>query len=264
MKLGFRPPDNPEEFLAYVRVLAGRYSVVEVPGHAAAYLMDAIRKAKHMGFAFCFHARYLDLYPGSPVEEIRKASLKLLQEDLERAARIEAFRVIVHAGNIPWTDYPPPGLSPAHDALRAQEARLRRAYLGKCLESFSKLASLAADLGIRIALENLAAPQEVPRTAEEMALFLQIPHLEFCLDLGHAKIAGQNPRSFFELLGNRLTHVHAHSNDGHFDVHLPPSVADLKLFSSHPCTVVIELPPRNIEEYLEVHKLLVSENMVNV
>lgn len=262
MRLGFRPPKDPEGFLAYARALLGRYAFIEVPGSAAPALFQAAQEAREMGYALTYHARYLDLYPGSPVEEVREASLRLLRQDLERAARMGALLVNAHAGNLPWTDYPPPGLSPAHEALREQEGRLRREYLERALEAFAGLAQLASDLGLRLTLENLPAPQEVPRTPEEMALFLQVPHLEFCLDLGHAQMAVQRPQAFLEALGGRLVHLHAHRNDGRYDLHLPPRLEDLKPFAGTPCTLLVELPPREVEEYLAVHHGLASAGLV--
>lgn len=262
MMLGFRPPKDPEGFLAYAWTLLGRYAFIEVPGSAALELFPVAQEAREMGYTLTYHARYLDLYPGSPVPEIREASLRLLREDLERAARIGAFLVNAHAGNIPWTDYPPPGLSQAHEALREGERRMRQEYLERALEAFAELAQLASDLGLRLTLENLPAPQEVPRTPEEMALFLQVPGLEFCLDLGHAQMAGQKPQAFLEALGGRLVHVHAHRNDGRFDLHLPPEVADLRPLADKACTPLVELPPRGVEEYLQVHQALAQAGLV--
>ncbi|WP_243095531.1 sugar phosphate isomerase/epimerase family protein [Thermus thalpophilus] len=262
MKLGFRPPKDPEGLLAYARGLAGRYAFLEVPGSAAEDLMGAAREARGLGYSLTFHARYQDLYPGSLVPEIRQASLRLLEEDLERAARMEALLVNVHAGNLPWTDYPPPGLSEAHEALRAQEARLRREYLERARDALAHLAERAWHLGLRLVLENLPAPQEVPRTPEEMSFFLEVPRLEFCLDLGHARMAGQVPEAFLARLGHRLTHVHAHTNDGRYDLHLPPGPEDLRPFASLPCTVLVELPPRNPGEYVDVHESLAATGIL--
>jgi sugar phosphate isomerase/epimerase len=262
MRLGFRPPRDPEGLLAYARALEGRYAFVEISGSAALELEEAAQEVRAMGYALTFHARYLDLYPGSPVEEVREASLRLLREDLERAARMGALLVNAHAGNLPWTDYPPPGLSPAHEALRAQEARLREAYLERALEAFQTLTALAQTLGLRLVLENLPAPQEVPRTPREMARFLQVTGLGFCLDLGHAAMAGVGAGEFLEALGERLVHVHAHANDGRYDLHLPPSPEALAPFARGPYTVLVELPPRGVEEYLEVHQALALAGLV--
>ncbi|MDM7323528.1 MAG: sugar phosphate isomerase/epimerase family protein [Thermus sp.] len=262
MRLGFRPPKDPAGFLAYAGALLGRYSFIEVPGSAAQNLMTVAEEARSMGYTLTFHARYLDLYPGSMVPEVREASLQVLKEDLQRAARMGALVVNLHAGNIPWTDYPPPGLSPAHETLREQEGRLRREYLERILEALAKLVLLASDLGLTLTLENLPAPQEIPRTPEEMALFLQVPHVEFCLDLGHARIAGADARAFLAALGHRLTHVHAHTNDGRYDLHLPPELEDLRPLAGLPVGVVMELPPRSVEEYLAVHQALASAGLV--
>jgi sugar phosphate isomerase/epimerase len=262
MTLGFRPPKDPEGFLDYARRLVGRYAFIEVPGSAAEALEEAALEARAMGFRLTFHARYLDLYPAAFEPAIREASLRLLREDLDRAARLGAELVNVHAGSIPWTDYPPPGLSPAHEALREAERRLRQEALERALEAFAYLSRLALDLGVRLTLENLPAPQELPRTPEEMARFLEIPELHFCLDLGHAQMAGVSPEAFLEALGPRLIHVHAHTNDGRYDLHLPPGPEALHPFALRPCTLLVELPPRGVEEYLEVHARLASAGLV--
>jgi sugar phosphate isomerase/epimerase len=139
---------------------------------------------------------------------------------------------------------------------------MRREYLERAAEGLACLASRALYLGLRFTLENLAAPQEVPRTPEEMALFLEVPHLEFCLDLGHAQMAGQEVVGFAQVLGKRLSHVHAHRNDGRYDLHLPPGPEDLRPFASSPCTVLVELPPRNPGEYVDVHESLAATGIL--
>lgn len=262
MTLGFRPPKDSEGFLAYARRLQGRYAFLEVPGSAAEALEGVALEARAMGYRLTLHARYLDVYPASPEPAVREASLRVLEEDLVRAARMGAELVNVHAGNIPWTDYPPPGLSPAHEALREAERRMREEAFGRALEAFSRLTRLALDLGVRLTLENLPAPQEFPRTPEEMARFLEVPDLYFCLDLGHARIAGEPPWGFMEALGGRLVHVHAHANDGRYDLHLPPGPEEARPFRGLPCTFLVELPPRNVEEYLETHGSLASAGLV--
>lgn len=87
-----------------------------------------------------------------------------------------------------------------------------------------------------------------------MTLFLRVPGLEFCLDLGHAALAGQQAEAFVEVLGRRLTHIHAHTNDGRYNLHLPPGPEALGGFAQPPRTVLVELPPGGVEEYLEVYR----------
>ncbi len=164
--LGFRPPKDPEAFLAYTEALAGRYDFIELPGPDLEALEGVLSRARGVGYRFTYHARYLDLYPGSLEEEVRRASLRVLEGEVERAARVGAFCLNLHAGNISWTDYPPPGLSPAHEALRAGERRLREAYIERALEAFQHLSHLAGSLGVVLTLENLPAPQELPRSPD--------------------------------------------------------------------------------------------------
>lgn len=262
MILGFRPPKDPMAFRAYARALWGRYGLIEIPASQAEGLEEAAREARAMGYRLTLHARYLDLYPASPEPAIREASLRVLEEDLERAARLGAELVNAHAGSIPWTDYPPPGLSPAHEALREAERRLREEALERALEAFLRLSRLAANLGVALVLENLPAPQELPRSPEEMGRFLAVEGLGFCLDLGHARMAGFPPEAFREALGGRLSHLHLHTNDGRYDLHLPPGPEEVAPFRDFGGSAVVELPPRSVEEYLEVYEKLASTGLV--
>ncbi|GIW35220.1 sugar phosphate isomerase/epimerase [Meiothermus sp.] len=254
MTLGFRPPKDPTSFLDYAERLEGRYGFIEIPGSAVESLAQVSLEARAMGYDLTLHARYQDIYPASPEPTIRETSLRILEEDLIRAARMGAMLVNVHAGNIPWTDYPPSGLSPAHQALREAEQKMREEALERALEGFSRLTKLASSLGVRLALENLPAPQEFPRTPGEMTQFLEVPDLYFCLDLGHARMAGEPTEGFLEALGERLVHVHAHTNDGYFDLHLPPASEEVVPFAGRHCTLLVELPPRGVEEYLELYQ----------
>ncbi len=262
MILGFRPPKNPTAFLEYARALWGRYRLIEIPGAQAEGLSGVAREARAMGYRLTLHARYLDVYPASPEPAIREASLRVLEEDLERAARLGAELVNAHAGNIPWTDYPPSGLSPAHEALREAERRLREEAMERALEAFARLSRLAASLGVALVLENLPAPQELPRSPEEMRRFLAVEGLGFCLDTGHARIAGFPLKAFREALGDRLLHLHLHANDGRYDLHLPPGPEEVVPFRDFGGSAVVELPPRSVEEYLEAYEKLASTGLV--
>jgi sugar phosphate isomerase/epimerase len=250
MRLGFCPPPNRQALLDYALRLKGFYSFIELPAWAWEELAPAIPELRAMGYELTLHARFEDLNLGTSLGEIREASIKVLLEDFERAASYGFVLVNVHAGSLPWLDDPPPGLSPEHERLRGHMARMRAAAFDRALDAMARLADQARRLGLRLTLENLAMPQEYPRSPEEMARFLAIDHLEFCLDVGHARIAAQPLTSFQHALGARLTHAHVHDNDGHFDLHLAPSP---QLFASlRGLTALVELPPRSVAEYLEV------------
>jgi sugar phosphate isomerase/epimerase len=91
------------------------------------------------------------------------------------------------------------------------------------IDSFVRLAEVADDAGVRIAVENM--PFSVftlcnsgPEIKEVLDAVGMPGSLGFCLDLGHANITGETG----SLLGlaDRLFNVHLHDNDGRRDQHL--------------------------------------------
>lgn len=261
MKLGYRPPRGAQAFVEYAQGLQGLYDFIEVPASSLMELKPAIAEARAMGYALSLHARYVDLYPGAVEPKVRQASLEVLREDLHHTAELGAFLLNLHAGNLAWTDYPDPLLSPEHAHLRQVEALQRQTYLQRSKEVLAVLAEEARSLSVTLALENLPAPQEVPRTPQEMAYFSDL-ELVFCLDIGHARIAGFSPEAFLQLLGGRVQHLHLHGNDTRYDLHLLPDLQEVLPLRDFRGSLVVELPPRNLEEYLRAHQVLAQAGFI--
>lgn len=129
--------------------------------------------------------------------------------------------------------------------------------MGKTLKA---LLSKAEELNLVIALENMLFGEKgrVGSLPEHFTVFAEKfghPHLGFCLDTGHALVAGgpDGPVKFFEAMSKRLVAFHLHDNAGDRDSHLAPGhgnvdwrfvfgkMAEMK-FSDSPC---IEAPPFN-------------------
>ena len=99
-------------------------------------------------------------------------------------------------------------------------------YLGaewkQNVESIQELYKSAEEYGLNIALENLPGnywflmhkPEEFTRFYRETNLPLGIT-----LDLGHAYLENQI-EPFFNLLADKIVHIHASDNDGSDDQHL--------------------------------------------
>jgi sugar phosphate isomerase/epimerase len=192
------------------------------------------------------HARFHDLTLGAASAEIRRLSIELLLRDLRASADAGARVMVFHAGQLPWTDYPNPALSAEHADLRREEADMRKDFLARAIESVAELAEAAAKAGILLALENLPQPNEVPRTPDEMAQFLPTG-VSFCLDTGHAQMAGFTAGDFLSRMQGRVVHLHLHRNDGLFDLHLPPETPAPAGFEG---TALIELIRGGPRDYL--------------
>ena len=147
--------------------------------------------------------------------------------------------------------------------------------MGKTLEA---LLPKAEELNLVIALENMLFGERgrAGSLPEHFTVFAEKfghPNLGFCLDTGHALVAGgpNGPANFFEAMSKRLVAFHLHDNAGDRDSHLAPGhglvdwkvlfgrMAEMK-FSDAVC---IEAPPFNYSDNykysLDAWKQLIEE-----
>ena len=90
------------------------------------------------------------------------------------------------------------------------------------IESIQELYKTAEEYGLNIALENLPAKYYFfMNKPEEFARFYRETNLPvgIVMDLGHANLEGQI-EPFFNLLADKIVHIHASDNDGSDDQHL--------------------------------------------
>jgi sugar phosphate isomerase/epimerase len=128
--------------------------------------------------------------------------------------------------------------------------------LGRSLE---ELLPVAESNGIQIALENMPPGSEGgrltsrPEHLERLAMEFDHTHLGFCLDTGHALLAGgpEHAGDFFEAMAPRLSAFHLADNAGDRDSHLAPGhgLVDWNQFFrqaarlDYPHGMCIEAPP---------------------
>lgn len=87
-----------------------------------------------------------------------------------------------------------------------------------------ELRSIADQLGVRLALENLLLGKcQFGSSLAELAQVFPDEELGFCLDTGHAAINRANIATELQAAGQRLLSVHANNNDGLRDSHQLPS-----------------------------------------
>ena len=109
---------------------------------------------------------------------------------------------------------------------------------------FAQIVPAAASCGITVALENLFDYYHVQQAGDPACPFTTAAHLRalleaidapnvgFCLDTGHANIAGQNVPGMIRAYGRDLKCLHLNDNYGrtngiYEDVHLPPGAGTL-------------------------------------
>lgn len=130
-------------------------------------------------------------------------------------------------------------------------------YFRQIGKSLDTLLREAEALDFTIALENML-PSDGGRFTSRPEHFERIirdfahPNLGFCLDTGHALVAGRgNAHRFFEVMGPRIVAFHLADNAGDRDSHLAPGHGrvDWREFFRHAAhigyerTMCIETPP---------------------
>ena len=171
---------------------------------------DALRRLKEYastyGFEYSLHAPFTDLNIASLNPEVRRLSLKAVEKAIQKAWKLNAGIVVIHPGFKGALEYFFPGKS-----------------LQVNLKAIRKLLSLAEELGVRLALENMPKGSwAILSTVEDFEGFFVEEGLEglgLALDVGHALTIGQ-VEAFLKKFKGKISHVHLHDNLGEEDSHL--------------------------------------------
>ncbi len=144
---------------------------------------------------------YLEI--ASPYEMVRKGALKEAEKIMNFARKIDAKIVTFHPFSPKWL------------SILKERARELNLY------SFTKLTELGKEHSLTICLENTDTGAFASISAINF-IFSKIPELRLTLDLGHAWLGGaEKLKAYVKHLEYKITHVHAHDNNGQQDMHLP-------------------------------------------
>ena len=168
--------------------------------------VDVLKEiAKSYTIQYSLHAPFADINIASPSKIMLNASMKRLKQSMAYANDLDAKVWVFHPGAKTGIGQFYPG-----------------ADWKQNIESIKELYKSAEEYGVNIALENLPAkyyffmskPEEFARFYRETNLPIGI-----AMDLGHANLEG-HIESFFDLLADKIIHIHASDNDGSDDQHL--------------------------------------------
>jgi sugar phosphate isomerase/epimerase len=162
--------------------------------------------ARQAGIGLIGHMAWF-LPIGSPLAGLRQAGLDFAAAALETFGRIGVPRATIHTH---W---------PSH-LFSIEEG------IAFHIESLERLLPIARKAGVRLMLEPAASRFDVPDHLEP--IYEALPELECHLDLGHAHLNGTEPWEWIERFGPRITHIHAHDNNGRDDLHLPPGTGTIE------------------------------------
>jgi sugar phosphate isomerase/epimerase len=161
--------------------------------------------AKSSNIQYSLHAPFADINIASPSRVMLNASMKRLKQSMAYANELDAKVWVFHPGAKTGIGQFYPGVDWKQN-----------------IESIKQLYKSAEEYGVNIALENLPAkyyffmskPEEFARFYKETNLPIGI-----VMDLGHANLEG-HIEGFFNLLADKIVHIHASDNDGSDDQHL--------------------------------------------
>jgi len=161
--------------------------------------------AKSYGLEYSLHAPFADINIASPSKSMLDASMKRLKQSMAYANALDAKLWVFHPGAKTGIGQFYPGADWKQNNQSIQE-----------------LFKAAEGLGLNIALENLPAKYYFFMSkAEDFVKFYRETNLPvgIVMDLGHANLEGQI-EPFFNMLADKITHIHASDNDGVEDQHL--------------------------------------------
>ncbi len=162
--------------------------------------------AKSYKLNYSVHAPFADINVASPSKPMLKASMKRLKQSIQYASELEAYLWVFHPGSKSGISSFYPGADWKQNAT-----------------SIAELHTIAKDLGVKIALENLPEKYNfLMKTPDDFTKFYAetgLTDIGIVLDTGHANLEGQI-QPFLQKLSNKIAHVHISDNHGIIDEHL--------------------------------------------
>lgn len=192
------------------------------------------------------HGAFYHLIPGAIDPLIREATTTRMRQAIGFAREIGAIHLIFHHGYY-------------------ARARFDDGWLARSTAFWRDILAWVPD-GLSIHLEN--AHEVSPDLQLELIDAINDPRLGICLDIGHAHTFSSTPViDWVTMLGERITYVHLHDNDGSSDQHLPlgqgniPLVEVLTALEAHAPRAIwmIETEPKASLAWLTLHEFAISD-----
>lgn len=195
------------------------------------------------GPSLSFHAPFMDLSPGAVDSRVREATLARFQQTFDIAAILRPRAIVFHSGYEKWRY----GLN-------------MELWLEKSLLTWQPLNRLAAELGTKIAIENIF--EEEPSNLKLLAGSMASDNFGICFDTGHFNLFSKIPlEDWMVALKPYIVELHLHDNHGATDEHLPLGEGQFdfrKFFSlldGHQCIHTLEAhTPEHVRRSIQQHR----------
>ncbi len=149
------------------------------------------------------HAPFMDLSPGAVDSKVRTATLDRFTYLLDIAGHLKPVCIVFHSGYEKWKY-----------ALNVD------LWLEKSLMTWQKINALAADMGIKIAIENIF--EDEPANLRLLMENIGSSNFGICFDTGHFNLFSNTSLDIWmNALNPYILELHLHDNNKNADEHLP-------------------------------------------
>lgn len=191
-------------------------------------------KAEHKIY-FTFHLPE-DLDVGHFNKRVREANLKIVEDTIRIASRINAPLINMHMGSGIYFTLP--------DKKVQLYEKFEEEYLRNILESASFIGQMLKGTGIKLAIENTGIYHK-PFIRKAVEMFLQKTDCYLTWDIGHDYSSGKKDEAFMLIHKERVRHMHFHDAIGEKNhLELFTGEIDLPYFfdlaKANNCSCVIE------------------------
>ena len=164
---------------------------------------EVAKALRDAGRTVTIHGPFMDLRPGALDPRIRKVTIDRLKQMFDLAPYFRPRSIVCH-----------PSFDERYYVSTEEE------WLQNSVDTWKRFAGVAADMGARIALENIY--EREPRQLHRLLTALDSPHIRFCFDTGHFNAFSRAPlEEWLERMGPFIGQLHIHDNRGASDEHLP-------------------------------------------
>jgi len=164
---------------------------------------EVAKALRDAGLSVTIHGPFMDLRPGALDPMIRKVTIDRLKQMFDLAPYFRPRSIVCH-----------PSFDERYYVSTEEE------WLQNSVDTWKRFAGVAADMGARIALENIY--EKEPRQLHRLLTALDSPHIRFCFDTGHFNAFSRAPlEEWLERMGPFIGQLHIHDNRGASDEHLP-------------------------------------------
>lgn len=175
----------------------------DLEGYRSIDFKETADRLADAGLSVTFHAPFLDLRPGAIDPKIRAVTLDRLRRVFELLPLFRPRSIVCH---------------PSFDEKYYVSGE--RQWLSNSLETWNRLIDDVQGTETVIAMENVY--ERGPHQLRPLFDALDSSRVRFCFDTGHANAFGSATHGeWMEVLGDRLSEIHIHDNDGTADQHLP-------------------------------------------